>query len=175
MVFHMLRWEVGEDSFHSILKGATHPVRRQADPHGRFHQGCRIQLAAAAYCVLRAVDRRHRCACVQQQIHRLPARQQQRLSDHREIGQDLDLFSMPVELKIETDGKTEIKRIDVVGNRFTICRGHLRAPAPYLARPQQLGAEEYSRHAGAHRDPSRPAVDRARETPRRQSRNIRRR
>ncbi len=32
-----------------------------------------------------------------------------------EIGQDLDLFSMPVELKIETDGKTEIKRIDVVG------------------------------------------------------------
>jgi tetratricopeptide (TPR) repeat protein len=32
-----------------------------------------------------------------------------------EISQDLDLFRMPVDLKIDTDGKTEVKRIDVVG------------------------------------------------------------
>jgi hypothetical protein len=32
-----------------------------------------------------------------------------------EISQDLDLFRMPVELKIDTDGKTEVKKIDVVG------------------------------------------------------------
>ena len=32
-----------------------------------------------------------------------------------QISQDLDLFRMPVELKIDTDGKTELKRIDVVG------------------------------------------------------------
>ncbi len=32
-----------------------------------------------------------------------------------QISQDLDLFRMPVELKIETDGKTEEKKIDVVG------------------------------------------------------------
>jgi hypothetical protein len=32
-----------------------------------------------------------------------------------EIDQDLDLFRMPVELKIETDGKSEDKRIEVVG------------------------------------------------------------
>src|SRR5439155_811941 len=32
-----------------------------------------------------------------------------------QISQDLDLFRMPVELKIDTDGKTETKRIDVVG------------------------------------------------------------
>jgi hypothetical protein len=31
------------------------------------------------------------------------------------IAQDLDLFRMPVELKIDTDGKSETKRIDVVG------------------------------------------------------------
>ena len=31
------------------------------------------------------------------------------------ISQDLDLFRMPVELKIDTDGKTEIKRIEVTG------------------------------------------------------------
>ncbi len=32
-----------------------------------------------------------------------------------EITQDLDLFRMPVELKVDTDGKTEEKRIEVVG------------------------------------------------------------
>jgi tetratricopeptide (TPR) repeat protein len=32
-----------------------------------------------------------------------------------QIEQDLDLFRMPVELKIDTDGKTETKRIEVVG------------------------------------------------------------
>jgi aminopeptidase N len=39
-----------------------------------------------------------------------------------EITQDLDLFRMPVDLKIDTDGKTEDKRIDVVGtdSPFTI-------------------------------------------------------
>jgi len=39
-----------------------------------------------------------------------------------QINQDLDLFRMPVELKIDTDGKTEDKRIDVVGtdSAFTI-------------------------------------------------------
>jgi hypothetical protein len=32
-----------------------------------------------------------------------------------QISQDLDLFRMPVELKIDTDGKSEMKRIDVSG------------------------------------------------------------
>ena len=32
-----------------------------------------------------------------------------------QISQDLDLFRMPVDLKIDTDGKTENKRIEVVG------------------------------------------------------------
>jgi tetratricopeptide (TPR) repeat protein len=39
-----------------------------------------------------------------------------------EISQDLDLFRMPVDLRIDTDGKTENKRIEVVGTSspFTI-------------------------------------------------------
>jgi aminopeptidase N len=32
-----------------------------------------------------------------------------------QIAQDLDLFRMPVELRIDTDGKTEEKKVDVVG------------------------------------------------------------
>jgi tetratricopeptide (TPR) repeat protein len=39
-----------------------------------------------------------------------------------QITQDLDLFRMPVDLKIDTDGKTEEKRLDVVGtdSAFTV-------------------------------------------------------
>jgi hypothetical protein len=39
-----------------------------------------------------------------------------------EIAQDLDLFRMPVELKIETDGQSEDKRVEVVGTNsaFTV-------------------------------------------------------
>jgi hypothetical protein len=39
-----------------------------------------------------------------------------------QINQDLDLFRMPVELKVDTDGKTEEKLIDVVGtdSAFTL-------------------------------------------------------
>ncbi|HKV82689.1 MAG TPA: M1 family aminopeptidase [Candidatus Sulfotelmatobacter sp.] len=39
-----------------------------------------------------------------------------------EIAQDLDLFRMPVDLRIDTDGRTENKRIEVVGTNspFTI-------------------------------------------------------
>jgi tetratricopeptide (TPR) repeat protein len=39
-----------------------------------------------------------------------------------EISQDLDLFRMPVDLRIDTDGRTESKRIEVVGTNspFTI-------------------------------------------------------
>ncbi|PYX39073.1 MAG: peptidase M1 [Acidobacteria bacterium] len=39
-----------------------------------------------------------------------------------QISQDLDLFRMPVELKIDTDGKTEDKRVEVVGtdSPFTV-------------------------------------------------------
>ena len=48
-----------------------------------------------------------------------------------EITQDLDLFRMPVDLKIDTDGKTESKRIEVVGNQFRVQRGDLRQAAPH--------------------------------------------
>lgn len=39
-----------------------------------------------------------------------------------EIAQDLDLFRMPVEIKIDTDGKTEDKKVEVVGTNspFTV-------------------------------------------------------
>lgn len=34
-----------------------------------------------------------------------------------EISQDLDLFRMPLEVRVDTDGKSEMKRIEVVGTK----------------------------------------------------------
>ena len=42
------------------------------------------------------------------------------------VAQDLDTFRMPVDLKIETEGNPEEKRVEVVGNVLRVHRGHLR-------------------------------------------------
>ena len=42
------------------------------------------------------------------------------------IAQDLDTFRMPVDLKIETEGNPEEKRVEVVGTSSEFSRGHVR-------------------------------------------------
>ena len=115
MVFHMLRWEVGDDSFHNILKAllsqyADKPVRT-ADFIRVAESSSQQQLTAF---FAQWIDGTGAPAFNNKYtVYRLGNNKGFRTIG--EIGQDLDLFSMPVELKIETDGKTEIKRIDVVG------------------------------------------------------------
>jgi aminopeptidase N len=115
MVFHMLRWEVGEDSFHSALKAvlaqyADKPVRT-ADFIKVTESTSQQQLTAF---FAQWIDGTGAPAFNNKYtVYRLGNNKGFRTIG--EIGQDLDLFSMPVELKIETDGKTETKRIDVVG------------------------------------------------------------
>ena len=115
MVFHMLRWEVGDDSFHNILKAvltqyADRPVRT-ADFIKVAESQSQQQLTAF---FAQWIDGTGAPAFNNKYtVYRLGNNKGFRTIG--EIGQDLDLFSMPVELKIETDGKTEIKRIDVVG------------------------------------------------------------
>ena len=115
MVFHMLRWEVGDDSFHNILKAvltqyADKPIRT-ADFIKVAESQSQQQLTAF---FAQWIDGTGAPAFNNKYtVYRLGNNKGFRTIG--EIGQDLDLFSMPVELRIETDGKTEIKRIDVVG------------------------------------------------------------
>ena len=55
-----------------------------------------------------------------------------------QISQDLDLFSMPLEVRIDTDGKTEMKRIQVSGTQ-----------SPYsvetFGKPRRITLDPYSR------------------------------
>ncbi len=52
-----------------------------------------------------------------------------------EITQDLDLFRMPVELKIDTDGKTEEQAHRSGRHRLAVQRRNLRQAAPHLVDP----------------------------------------
>jgi aminopeptidase N len=115
MIFHMLRWEIGDKFFLATLKGALSqytdsPIRAQD-----FEK------------VAEAQSQQQLTAFFAQWIDGTGAPQFSnkyavyRLGNNKgfrtigEIGQDLDLFRMPVELRVETDGKTESQKVEVVG------------------------------------------------------------
>jgi hypothetical protein len=116
MVFHMLRWEMGDEVFNKFLRTLltqyanksihTSNVESVAQTQSNLEltpffaqwlDGTGAPSFTNKYSVFRLGDNK----------------------GFRTIGgidQDLDLFRMPVELRIETDGKTEIRRVDVSGN-----------------------------------------------------------
>jgi len=115
MIFHMLRWEVGDKPFLQILKSAISQYTDRSIRSQDF-----VKLAEAQ-------SQQQLTAFFSQWIDGTGAPQftnkyaVYRLGNNKgfrtigEIGQDLDLFRMPVELRVETDGKTEVKRVEIVG------------------------------------------------------------
>jgi tetratricopeptide (TPR) repeat protein len=115
MVFHMLRWEMGDEVFLKFLRGLlsqyTDKSIRTANVETFAQAQSNLELTAFFAQWLDGTG--------------APAFTNKysvfRLGDNkgfRTVGaveQDLDLFRMPVELRIETDGKTEIRRVDVSG------------------------------------------------------------
>jgi tetratricopeptide (TPR) repeat protein len=115
MIFHMLRWEIGDQAFLATLKGAlsqfTDSSIRAADLEKVAEaQGQQPLTAFFAQWVdgTGAPQFNNKYA-----VYRLGNNKGFRTIG--EIEQDLDLFRMPVELRVETDGKTETKKIEVVG------------------------------------------------------------
>ena len=116
MVFHMLRWEVGDDSFRKILRGALSQYTDKPIRTTDFEK------------VAEAQSQQQLVAFFSEWLDGTGAPQftdkysVYRLGNNKgfrtigQIQQDLDLFNMPAELRIETDGKTETRRIDVVGS-----------------------------------------------------------
>ena len=115
MIFHMLRWEVGDKAFLATLKGVlsqfTDSSVRGADLTKVAEAQSQQQLMpffAMWVDGTGAPQFTNKYA-----VYRLGNNKGFRTIG--EIGQDLDLFRMPVELRVETDGKTESQRVDVVG------------------------------------------------------------
>jgi len=115
MIFHMLRGEIGDKAFLATLKGflsqyTDQPIRasdftkvaeaqsqQQLTPFfAQWIDGTGAPTFTDKYTVYRLGNNK----------------------GFRTIGfinQDLDLFNMPVEVRVETEGKTENKKVDVVG------------------------------------------------------------
>jgi aminopeptidase N len=122
MVWHMLRWQLGDAAFKKTLVGI---LSQYAD------KGVRT---ADVQKVAEAQSQQQLTPFFAQWLDGTGAPQftnkyaVYRLGNNKgfrtigEIGQDLDLFRMPVELRIETDGKTEIEKVDVVGtdSQYTV-------------------------------------------------------
>jgi tetratricopeptide (TPR) repeat protein len=122
MVFHMLRWEMGDEAFQNFLRGLLSQYT------GKGIRSSNVQTVAEAQTHLDLT------AFFAQWLDGTGAPSFAnkysvfRLGNNkgfRTVGgitEDLDLFRMPVELRIETDGKTEVRRIDVSGtdSQYTI-------------------------------------------------------
>ena len=115
MIFHMLRGEVGDKAFLATLKGAlsqyTDSPMRAADFEKVAEAQSQQQLTAF---FAQWVDGTGAPQFTNKYaVYRLGNNKGFRTIG--EIDQDLDLFRMPVELRVETDGKTESQKVDVVG------------------------------------------------------------
>jgi hypothetical protein len=115
MVFHMLRWEMGDDAFIKFLRGLLSqymdkPVRT-ANVQQVAEAQSQLQLTSffAQWCDGTGAP----TFTNKYTVYRLGSSRGFRTVGS--IAQDLDLFRMPVELRIETDGKTEVRRVDVSG------------------------------------------------------------
>lgn len=115
MIFHMLRGEVGDKSFQAILRGAlseyTDKSMRADDLYKVAEAQSQQQLTPF---FAQWVDGTGAPTFTNKfTVYRLGNNKGFRTIG--DINQDLDLFRMPVELRVETDGKTENQKVDVVG------------------------------------------------------------
>jgi aminopeptidase N len=116
MVFHMLRWEVGDTMFKQILQGALSQYTDKGIRSSDFEKVAEAQSQQQLTPFFAQwIDGTGAPVFVKKYaVYRLGNNKGFRTIG--EVQQDLDLFRMPVELRVETDGKTEIKRVDVVGS-----------------------------------------------------------
>ena len=124
MVFHMLRWQMGDDAFQHFLRDIlsqytdkgirSSPVQEIAEAQtvkGANNESTHLELTPF---FSQWIDGTGAPAFTDKySVYRLGNNKGFRTVGS--ISEDLDLFRMPVELRIETDGKTEDRRIDVAG------------------------------------------------------------
>jgi tetratricopeptide (TPR) repeat protein len=134
MIFHMLRWEVGEKMLPNIFKGV---LSQYADKSLR---------ADEFYKVAEEVSQQQLTPFFSQWVDGTGAPKftdkyaVYRLGNNKgfrtigEVDQDLDLFRMPVDLRIETDGKTVNQKIEVVGT-------NTQYVVDTFGRPRRIGVD----------------------------------
>src|ERR1700739_2419921 len=115
MIFPMLRWEVGDKPFLAIMKGTlsqfTDKPLRAADPENVAEEQTQERLTPF---FSQWVDGTGAPTFTNKySVYRLGNGKGFRTIG--QINQDRDLFNMPVDVRVETEGKTEDEKKDVVG------------------------------------------------------------
>ncbi|MGP8259165.1 MAG: M1 family aminopeptidase [Acidobacteriaceae bacterium] len=119
MVFHMLRWQMGDDVFQSFLRNLLSQYAGKGIRSSQVETVAEAQTVNGSHLELTPffsqwIDGTGAPAFTDKYtVYRLGNNKGFRTVGS--ISEDLDLFRMPVELRIETDGKTEDRRIDVAG------------------------------------------------------------
>src|ERR1035437_5904526 len=115
MVFHMLRWELGDDVFQKFLRGLLSQYTDKGIRSSQVEEVATAQshLELTAFFAQWLDGTGAPAFADKYSVYRLGNNKGFRTIGS--INEDLDLFRMPVELRIETDGKTEDRRIDVSG------------------------------------------------------------
>ena len=115
MLLHMLRWVVGDQNFDKAIRSFAQQSAGKTVTVDDFQKAAETAYGDSLKWFFAewlnstgAPEFKNKYA-----IYRLGNNKGFRITG--EISQDMDLFRMPVELKIDTDGPPVVKRIDVVG------------------------------------------------------------
>ena len=122
MILHMLRWVVGDQKYDEIMRTfATKYAGKSASVENFQEIAEKIHGEKLTWFFTQWLDSTGAPEFKSKYtVYRLGNNKGFRVVG--QIQQDLDLFRMPVELRIETDGKTEEKKIEVIGtdSAFTV-------------------------------------------------------
>jgi hypothetical protein len=122
MILHMLRWVLGEDKFLKTMRefaaqfGGKSATMDDFKTVAEKNYGDQLTWFFSQWLDSTGAPEFK----LKYTVYRLGNNKGFRVTG--QISQDLDLFRMPVDLRIDTDGKTENKRIEVVGTNspFTV-------------------------------------------------------
>jgi tetratricopeptide (TPR) repeat protein len=115
MILHMLRWVLGEDKYNKTMREFAETYAGKSATMDDFraiaekYYGDQLTWFFSQWLDSTGAPEFK----LKYTTYRLGNNKGFRITG--EIGQDLDLFRMPVDLRIETDGKTENKNLEVVG------------------------------------------------------------
>ena len=113
MIFHMLRWVMGDEKFDKAMR--TFFEKYSARPAGVRELEKVAEEIQGESLTWFFSEWLNSTGAPEFKNKYTVFRVQKGFRIVGQLQQDLDLFRMPVELKIDTDGKTETKTIDVVG------------------------------------------------------------
>jgi tetratricopeptide (TPR) repeat protein len=127
MILHMLRWVLGEDKYLKTMREFSETYRGKSATMDDFraiaekNYGDKLTwffsqwLDSTGAPEFKVKYTTFRLGGAQATAQKSKENKPAGFRVTGEISQDLDLFRMPVDLRIDTDGKTEEKRIEVVG------------------------------------------------------------